>query len=271
MLPTIRISSRCSLQRFPGSSLAFVNNQGRPLSSSSSSEKDVGKHTEIVPEEVYRRRRLPPVPISLEPPKPVESKLLKRIPVEFHGVEPDIFNDETIWMPIYRYPHVNRLRRIIKFKVYLTACSTVAVAERCYSLLTGAGVNTLTTLGMSVVSLAGLILAGNLVRRLICQVYTSPDVDYIRMCRFSFFGRRIDIVLPRDLVLPLTETNTSGLSNMLTKVKTVHPQKIDLKYDFIEFYDEEFFIPLRYGTILDKDRFSYAFGYTILERKIGGA
>lgn len=230
----------------------------------------LSKRTEFVPEEVLEKRRPPTVPVASELPKPIEQVLLKRIPVEFHGVKPDNFNDETIWMPIYRFPYVNGLRRLIRFKVYLTTFSMITVAERVYTMLSDGSTNVITTAALSTISLTGLIIVGDLFRKLVCQIYTSPDAGYIRLCRFSFFGRRIDMVLPRDLVLPLTETNTSGYKNIFTIIRPVQPQKIDLSYDMIEFYDEKFYLPLRYGKILDKERFAHAMGQTILERKVVG-
>lgn len=227
------------------------------------------RRTDLVPEDVYRKRRLPTPPVALVPPEPVKQELIKRIPVEYHGVKSENFNDESIWLPIYRFTHIGMFWYVIKFKVYLTGFTTLIVINRLYQSISGSSIGaTPTTLALSAISLMGLLFIGNVFRKLVCQIYVSPDMNFIRLCRFSFFGRRIDMVLPREHVLPLTETNVSFARNPFCYIEFTHPQKIDLSYDTIEFYEQYFYLPLRFGRVLDRDRFEYTMGY-FLKRKMG--
>lgn len=245
----------------------YVCTSGRRIRLMSSSKPD--KQGDLIPEEIYLKRGLPAPPVALVPPEPVKQELINRIPVEYHGVTSANFNDQSIWLPIYRFPYIGALKIVIKFKVYLTGFTTAIVLNRLYNSISGLSFSTTpTTVALSAISLTGLLFIGNAFRKLVCQIYVSPDMNFVRMCRFSFFGRRIDMVLPREQVVPLTETNISTVRNLFCILEFTHPQKIDLNHDTIEFYDQYFYLPLRFGRILDRDRFEETMG-KFLKRKMG--
>lgn len=203
------------------------------------------KDKEILPHEVAK--------------DPVPQKLLQRIRVEYHGVECTVFNDETIWIPIYRFPYIGMSRSVIRFKVYLSIISIVACLRSVSNLLETLDTNLLPASILTTISAIGMYLAGNLFRRLIAQVYISEDSEYLRFCRFTFFGKRLDMVLPLTAVIPLSETNVSG-REFYMKVFTKKPDNFSSDYDYHEFYDENFRLILRFGGILDMQRFEKAFG-----------
>lgn len=195
--------------------------------------------------------------------KPVQQILIKKVPVEYHGVQSNSFNDETTWVPIYRMPYIIVFRSVIRFKVYLTFMSMAACMTRFGQLFMDnqtpglAGMAILSTL-----TLGGLVLVGDYSRKLICQIYSTDDMEFVRLCRFTFFGKRKDVVLPISCVIPLTETNASSTDPILD-LKFMRPDKLDLKHDAYEFYDEHMRIALRMGGVLDKQKFIKIFGKVV--------
>lgn len=202
-----------------------------------------------------------------KPVEPIRQELLKKLPVEYHAVEDITFNGESMWYPIYRFPHTRLCVSLIRFKLYLSLVSASAFCYNVTKVLMHANLDVLpTTALLSIFSLTSLCLIGNYFRKLVVQIYTSEDLQYVRLSRFSFFGRRLDIVLPLTSVLPLSENNVSA-RRFLLELKTKRPADVDLSYDNYEFYDEVFKITLRYGGILDRSRFEGVFG-KILDKKV---
>lgn len=200
---------------------------------------------------------------------PIKQALIKRVPVEFHGVAPSNFNDETQWLPIYRTPHLFKLRFVIKLKLYITAISLACCTLNAHQLLFGqtVGGGLLATGLLSFISFGGLVFMGDYFRRLIVQIYVSEDFEHVRFCRFTFFGKRRDMVLPKECIIRLPETNRSIRAPIL-ELRFAMPEKIDLEYDNYEFYELGFRIPIGLGGVLDKDNFQRALG-KILAKKPG--
>lgn len=197
---------------------------------------------------------------------PVPQSLLKRIKVEYHGVEPGKFNDETLWIPIFRFPYIGPCYATIRFKVYLTFVSFAACLRDLYCLLDSLNPSLLPSTILTSVTVIGMYITGNLFRQLVVQIYATEDLAHLRICRFTFFGKRRDMVLPLNAVVPLTESNRTRRTFFL-KLETMRPEKISLDNDFHEFYDEKFKIVLKYGGVLDLAKFEKAFGQ-ILRMKI---
>ena len=226
-------------------------------SSSSSSnlpQKKVGEDSLIVDEQA--------------PIKPVKQALLKRIRVEYHGIESSKFNDETLWIPIYRLPYLMTFSGFIRAKVYMTVLSAVICASNINMFFAGkTGASLFGTLVLSSLTLGGLLFIGDYFRRIICQIYVTEDLLNIRISRFTFFGKRRDIVLPVDYVIPLTETNKSSRAPLL--VLHFNPTgKLDLNHDYEEFYDNNLRVSVLLGGVLDRDKFKKVLG-NILDHKIG--
>lgn len=202
-------------------------------------------------------------------PDPVPQQYIARIPVEYHGIDGSNFpNEKTEWLPIFRSPYIVHFKAVIKFKVYLTGLTAALLAFRAYNLvICGFGTNVYLATALPSISLVGLIIAGSFARRIVCQIYASEDSQHVRLCRLTFFGKRRDMVLPIDCVVPLTDTNTSNTS-LFVKLHTKPPKEIDLSYDHIEFYEETFLIPLVLGGVLDRTRFEKIMG-SILMRRVG--
>lgn len=193
---------------------------------------------------------------------PVEQKKISRFKIEYHGAPPQLFNDESLWYPIYKFPNINLFRRFVRFKVYLTLITTTLCMSNALEALIWHNSRIGPSLILLATSMAGMTLAGNMARRFICQIYTSEDMRYVRLCRLSFFAKRIDLILPIECIVPLSETNTTR-HKVLLKLRTRPPPEIDLTYDYIEFYDDHFTINLTKGGIIDEKRALGVLGHLI--------
>lgn len=191
--------------------------------------------------------------------KPVSQAQIKNSNVEYHGIPPDQFSGETIWYPVYRFPHVQGLKMIYASKISLSIGTLSLCATRIYDFVIDPNIGFHLPGLMLSLSLFGLIIYGQIFRKLVVQIYTSDNAEFIRFCRFTFFGKRLDMVLPRDCVMSLSETNVSKTKSFLT-IKNRPPENIDLSYDNHEFYNEDYKLSLAFGGIVDKRRFELALG-----------
>lgn len=202
---------------------------------------------------------LEPEPVFV--PQPVKQEWISRVPVEYHGTLPDKFDNDTQWLPIYRLPYVTRFRVLIRAKLYLTGITATTIVFKVYGAL-AAGHLTFGgshVLLLSAISLSGLIYTGDFFRRMACQIYVTEDLQYVRFCRFTFFGNRRDLVLPREQVIPLPELNPS-YRNAIMKVRFSMPEDINLEHDNYEFYEHGLRLIIKYGGVLDRERFRAAMG-----------
>lgn len=196
---------------------------------------------------------------------PVPHEVLKNIKTEYHGAPPNTYSDDLIWIPIYRMPYIIAWRWLVKSKLLLSLSSGVVCIYKLTQFFNNHEMSLLFTALMSLSSLAGLVLAGEYSRRLICQIYVTEDLKFVRLTRLSFFARRIDLIVPRSVLYPLTENNTTW-TKFLCDLETVRPPKINPEYDQDEFYDQKFKICLKYGGVRDRERFDSILG-TILDMK----
>lgn len=201
--------------------------------------------------------------IPQQPGDPVPQKLLKRAAVEHHAVSPATFNDDSIWIPIYRVPFLNICRLVVKVKLGVTLTSLAVCINKLYIMLHNSSISPITTALFFCISSAGLIYVGDYARKIICRVYISEDGQYVRIARLSFFGNRRDMVLPRSIITPLSETNIRAETLMLT-VKLRRPDTIDFDYDNWEFYESKFYMTVAFGGILDRAKFNHVFGRLLM-------
>lgn len=222
-----------------------------PLRCSSSLPKETDPDGETKQELAIPKERWDPVP----------QRFLRPIPVEHHGIVSSKFNDYTIWQPIYKLPSMGKIYAFVRFKFWLTFLSIGACIFRLTDLLFDFSSNTSLSYagGAAGVSLLGLCLAGNLCRKLVVQIYVTDDLEYIRLSRFTFAAKRQDIVIPKSLLIPLTESNDTH-RKMFLKLETKMPENIDLEYDNYEFYDEKYNIILMFGGINDQEKFEAILG-----------
>jgi len=116
----------------------------------------------------------------------------------------------TKFYPVIRSPYILPIVFWTKFKIFLTAGTTLTVAaDLLLSLNLGPVVYS--ALG---VSCATLLISGEYVRRVIGFLYLSEDESQVRISRVSFLGRRIDFELPLEDIHPLTDTGQDHRSDI---------------------------------------------------------
>lgn len=199
--------------------------------------------------------------------EPVKQGLIKKIPVEFHGVVPSNFNDQTEWHPIFRSPYLHAIRRVIRLKVYLTAVSFTSCLFYASQLLMGNSLDPLKAIVMSSLTLGGFVYIGDYARRLVVQIYVSSDLEYVRFSRLTFFGLRRDMVVARDCIIRLSENNKTPRAPIFDVKFTMPERGIDLDHDHYEFYELGFRIPIGFGGVLDKDKFNAALGNILVDKR----
>lgn len=106
----------------------------------------------------------------------------------------------------------------------------------------------LTIFGLSGFSLALMYGFGQLFRLLIGSIYVSPDSNLVRISHLTFFGNRAEVIVPINDILKLEDAN-QNLNDLFLQVKMLNAQKNNTLY-----------ICLKYGGILDRNKFAYVFG-----------
>jgi hypothetical protein len=233
----------------------------RFLSASSNEDKDHRNPIKVNEDYVVQIKE----PIVV---KPVKQELIKRIPVEYHGVIPAQFNDQSEWLPIFRTPYLNAMRLLVKFKLCLTAFSLSSSLLYCSQVILGSEANPWKAAILSTITLLGFTFIGDYARRLVVQIYVSPDEKYVRFCRFTFFGKRRDMVLPRDCIVRLTEVNPVRRAPILNLQFTMPEKGVDIQHDHLEFYELGFRIPIVFGGVLDTKKFNAALGKILVEKPL---
>lgn len=199
------------------------------------------------------------------PVEPVAHKELARITQDYHGVTPTTFADDTNWYPIFKFPYTFRCLVLIKLKLGLTVLSSLVGANQFYQFCLNPKLSLFGPIVITGLTLSTLTVFGYLFRQLVCHIYTTEDCQFIRISRFSFYGNRIDMILPTKSILPLTVNNTS-LRKSFVNIKFIKPKDL-MEGDRIEFYEEQFKFSLYYGGVTDTERFEKALG-RLLSRKI---
>lgn len=160
-------------------------------------------------------------------------------------------NDDHEWKAIYRSKIIIPAVLLCRCKIYQTF---ISISVSCYLIFLYMMEQIekkvlLFGVGASIFALIMLFVAGNVFRKMIGFVYLNQDKTLVKLSHLTFWGQRKDIVYKLNNIMPLSDSNQSYVTKaMFAKIK---------------FYDneDEYFINLRYGGIIDKDKFRYAFGF----------
>lgn len=149
---------------------------------------------------------------------------------------------------IYRFPAIRAAGFVSRLKVGQTALTLLALPPSLYWY--SQGLLPLSSLclagGVAAFALAMLYWMSAFSRRLAGILYLSESGRTLRVAHLTFWGRRQDAYWPVADVVPLSETGE-------------RPQELFVR---IRRYDgpETFFLTLRYGRVLDRERFAQVFG-----------
>lgn len=149
---------------------------------------------------------------------------------------------------VYRFDAIRAFGYLSKLKVAQTALTVVALPPGFYWY--SQGLMTLNSLclvgGIAGFALAMLCWMSYFFRRLVGILYVNESGTMLRVAHLTFWGWRQDTYCPVADVIPLAETQD-------------RPQELFMR---IQQYSgkQTFYITLRYGRILDQERFTQVFG-----------
>uniref|UniRef100_A0A8C3XAY9 Transmembrane protein 186 n=1 Tax=Catagonus wagneri TaxID=51154 RepID=A0A8C3XAY9_9CETA len=149
---------------------------------------------------------------------------------------------------VYRFDAIRAFRYLSQLKVAQTALTVVALPPGIYWY--SQGLMTFNSLclagGIASFALAMLCWMSHFFRRLVGILYVNESGTVLRVAHLTFWGRRQDTYCPVADVVPVTESQD-------------RPQELFVR---IRQYSgrQTFYLTLRYGRILDRERFTQVFG-----------
>lgn len=150
---------------------------------------------------------------------------------------------------MYRFPYIRGVGIINRLKVYQTALSGFAIPIT--AVLHEANVINsdivLATLGLSLSGCMFFYSLGTFTNKLIGNVYIHNETNKVRIAYLNFWGNRQDVILDINDITPYDKSRFPILSENLYK-----------KYLTIS-SDEIFKINIKYGEVLDNERFNKVF------------
>ncbi|KAH7638437.1 hypothetical protein HUG17_2470 [Dermatophagoides farinae] len=154
------------------------------------------------------------------------------------------------WIPIYRFPYIVPCRIISRAKLHMTIMMTTILPASYFIGAESYNTSDLMMMtGISAFSLTLLYGFGQIFRRLIGSIYVSPEKNLVRISHLTFFGNRVEKILPRDNLLLLSDSN-ANLNDLLLRVSPMDQNELK----------DSLYICLKYGGILDVEKFANVFG-----------
>ena len=190
-------------------------------------------------------KKLPSVDLSTKTPKTVKNNSA---------------NDSDVYREIFRFAHIPILLIVCRGKIYITtslfACSPIILYSWWYDILGQQDLNTFSSLmGFSV---GTLFLFGEFFRRCVCLVYISKDDTTVKLSHMSFWGKRKNIEVPLDDIVPLSETS-ERVGNIFWKI-SFYPNS-----DASKIVDRSnLIISTKFGNVKDNEAMIKIFGSEIL-------
>lgn len=149
---------------------------------------------------------------------------------------------------VYRFDAIRAFGLLSQLKVAQTALTVVALPPGCYWY--SQGLLTLSNLylagGVAAFALSMLCWMSHFFRRLVGILYVNESGTVLRVAHLTFWGWRQDTYCPVADVIPFTDTAD-------------RPQEVFVR---LQQYSgkQTFYLTLRYGRILDRERFAKVFG-----------
>lgn len=149
---------------------------------------------------------------------------------------------------IYRFNAIRALGFLSRLKLAQTAVTVVALPPGfyCYSQ----GLMTLSSLGLmsgvASFALAMLFWMSHFLRRLVGILYVNESGTLLRVAHLTFWGWRQDTYCAVSDMMPLSESE-ERVQDVFVRIQQYSGK-------------QTFYLTLRYGRILDRDRFSQVFG-----------
>ena len=169
-------------------------------------------------------------------------------------------NDSDTYKEIFRFAHIPILLMVCRGKIYITAslltCSPIILYSWFFDYLGQQALNVFGSLiGFSV---GTLFFFGEFFRRCVCLVYISKDDTTVKLSHMSFWGKRKNIEVPLEDIIPLSETS-ERVGNIFWKV-SFYPNS-----DASKIVDRSNLqICTKFGNVKDNEAMIKIFGSEIL-------
>ena len=153
------------------------------------------------------------------------------------------------FVPIYQFPYIIHLRLLSRMKIYQTIFMVLALPPSTYSYLYGS-MNVLQyycLCGTTIFAGLMLYITSYYFRRLIGLISFNRHTRQVRVSHLTFWGRRRDVFVPVEDVIPLTELSD-------------RTDDVYIRFQRYEREGEELFFSVRYGRIVNDDLFRQVFG-----------
>ncbi|XP_035230590.1 transmembrane protein 186-like isoform X2 [Stegodyphus dumicola] len=166
--------------------------------------------------------------------------------VYYHTCQETVKDAE--WTPVYYFPLINLGRLLNRFKLYQTTFTVAAIPIGCimykYNLVDLTFINVV--VGAATFACLTLYVFTMFFRRFIGIIYVTKDEKYVKISHLTFWGRRNNIILPVQNLVPLTDGECKATD----------------AYMKLHMYNssEYLYLTLRFGRILDYDKFQNVFG-----------
>ncbi|XP_025904763.1 transmembrane protein 186, partial [Nothoprocta perdicaria] len=149
---------------------------------------------------------------------------------------------------VYRFPGIRYCRALSRLKLLQTALTAAALPPVCYLHATGQVSAAALLYAGGVAALAGAMLYGMsyYFRRIIGFIYLSESGRSVKVAHLTFWGQRRDVVFPLQSVMTLDEVGDSRREPLLQF----------RRYDSADVL----YFTLKYGQIVDRERFARIFG-----------
>uniref|UniRef100_A0A673UYL9 Transmembrane protein 186 n=1 Tax=Suricata suricatta TaxID=37032 RepID=A0A673UYL9_SURSU len=149
---------------------------------------------------------------------------------------------------VYRFDAIRAFGYLSRLKVAQTALTVLALPPGCYWY--SQGFVTLGSLylagGVAGFALAMLCWMSYFFRRLVGILYVNEAGTVLRVAHLTFWGRRQDTDWPVADVVPMTETSDRA-QELFVRIRQYSGK-------------QTFYVTLRYGRIVDRERFTQVFG-----------
>ncbi|CAN8191705.1 unnamed protein product [Coccothraustes coccothraustes] len=149
---------------------------------------------------------------------------------------------------VYRFPGIKYCRILSRLKLLQTATSMIMLPPICYLYLQGQVSQNMLLYTTGIAVFAGAMLYGMsyFFRRIIGFIYLSETAQTVRVAHLTFWGRRNDIYCPIETVVTLDEIGDS---------------KDELLHQFKRYNTTEtLYFTIKYGQIVDRQKFTQIFG-----------
>ena len=161
-------------------------------------------------------------------------------------------NSKEGYQIVYRFPYIVGVRMFSRLKIYQTIVTLALIPiDLVLYVKNLASWNTcLSTFALSTFASVMLFVISNATQKVVGLTAISVDQSTVRFSHLSFFGKRRDVFVPVEDIIPFSDAGENA-DDIYTKIKLFSNPKFVL------------YLPMRYGLVENKDMFQLIFGSKI--------